>query len=232
MKQCAYGTSPRAAAVTLAGHKDLIAAVPVADDGGGAILVCRDGTVRIWDLDTGGCRTTVHAGDPQNPAETVAIAHDGRTAVLGYSRGLIRVWDLATGQCRHMLTGHQGPIQDIAMSADSLTAVSSGMDGTLRTWNLESGECRHIFRHPPPLDPLDWTTEVTITEDGREGVVAASDRTLLTAGQEMALIRIGLANCISARADRILVGTDFGGLLFLHCGNMEAPSAPLYPMSP
>ncbi|MEV0403076.1 serine/threonine-protein kinase [Actinoallomurus sp. NPDC050550] len=70
--------------------------VRIAADVQSAITGGEDGVLRVWDLETGECRTAIHA-DSRLPVHAVDITPDGRygASVCGDT---IRLWDL--GNCR------------------------------------------------------------------------------------------------------------------------------------
>ena len=67
----------------------------VSADGRRAVSGSRDGTVRVWDLDSGATLRTLtgHTGT----VTAVAISADGRRAVSGGEDETVRVWDLGKG---------------------------------------------------------------------------------------------------------------------------------------
>jgi WD40 repeat protein len=94
-----------------------------------------DGTLRLWNPDTGACITTFtgHAGQ----VNACAWSADGRLASAGRD-GTLRLWDPDTGACLATFTVHAGGINTCAWSADRRLA-SAGNDGTLRVWNPDTG---------------------------------------------------------------------------------------------
>jgi len=96
-----------------------------------------DGTLRLWDPDTGACLATLtgHVGG----VNACAWSADGRLASAG-SDSTLRLWDPDTGTCLATLTGHADVVNACAWSADGRLA-SAGDDGTLRVWNPDAGTC-------------------------------------------------------------------------------------------
>jgi WD40 repeat protein len=106
-------------------------------DGSRAVSGYDDGTVRVWDLDSGARLRTLtgHTGR----VAAVAVSADGSRAVSGGADGTVRVWDLDSGKTLHVLTGHTGAVAAVAVSADGSRAVSGSKDQTVRVWDLGQG---------------------------------------------------------------------------------------------
>ncbi|HUG90078.1 MAG TPA: protein kinase [Planctomycetaceae bacterium] len=82
-----------------------------------------DGTVRIWDVDTGTeARPFLHHDEQ---VQSLAVAPDGQTIVTGTCSGVggqarwsVSVADVASGTIRHTLATGQGYVYDLAFSHD------------------------------------------------------------------------------------------------------------------
>jgi GTPase SAR1 family protein len=128
---------------TLIGHDDWVRSVAVSPDETWAVSGSNDTTVKIWDLETGTCRTTLqgHAGE----VHAVAITPDG-TRILSASFGnVIRVWDANEGWELAKLYGHANTVWSVVALQDNASALSGGWDKTLRLWDLASSECLKII---------------------------------------------------------------------------------------
>jgi WD40 repeat protein len=87
-----------------------------------------DATVRIWDLATGKCHTTIRPH--QGGLLSVAISSDGQTLVTtGYKLSL---WDAVTGQERCGLGDGRGLSWCAAFSADGKQLFSGYDNGVAR----------------------------------------------------------------------------------------------------
>lgn len=91
-----------------------------------------DGTVRVWNLDTGQCVHTL-------------TGHTSLVGLLGLSPSYLvsaaadstlRVWDPDSGELRHTLQAHTGAIT--CFQHDEFK-VLSGSDGTLKMWDIRDG---------------------------------------------------------------------------------------------
>jgi WD40 repeat protein len=105
-----------------------------------------DGTVRLWDAETGepvGAPLSGHEANQSgyNVVFSVAYSPDGARIVSAGLDSTVRVWDAATGeQVGAPLEGHTGAVYSAAYSPDGTRIVSTGEDGTLRVWDAAAGE--------------------------------------------------------------------------------------------
>jgi WD40 repeat protein len=88
------------------------------------------GSVKVWDVRTGGLRDGFRA---DGEVEASAFGSGGRTLALSSARG-VRLWDLATGRSR------------VTLSTRALAAVTSSPDGrtlavttrgSVELWNVD-----------------------------------------------------------------------------------------------
>lgn len=79
----------------MSGHDDYVSRVRPAGPGR-AVSASKDGTVRLWNIETGEC---VHVMNQEGGwVFALGASHDGKRAVAGSDRNVIRMWDLATGK--------------------------------------------------------------------------------------------------------------------------------------
>ena len=63
-----------------------------------------DGTVRLWDVETGRCLRVLEGHTDY--VWSVAWSVDGRRALSGSNDNTVRLWDVETGRCLRVLEGH------------------------------------------------------------------------------------------------------------------------------
>jgi WD40 repeat protein len=116
-------------------------AFPVHNDLSALALTCEghavtghwDGTIHVWNLETGVAAVSIagHSGAIH------ALAVTGAGELLSASGDQeIRIWDAATGAQSGALRGHRGAVTAIGVSATGHAAVSAGKDNTVRFWDL------------------------------------------------------------------------------------------------
>jgi WD40 repeat protein len=152
---------------TLEGHTKAVHGVAMTPNGRRAVSGASDGTLRVWDLETGYSRVLE---EHRGAVNAVAVTPDGRRAVSGASDGTLRVWDLETGYSR-VLEGHRGAVRAVAVTPDGRRAVSGcgavnvdARDETLCVWDLETGHCRVLEGH------VEGANSVAMTPDGRRAI--------------------------------------------------------------
>ena len=99
----------------------------------------RDGTVRLWDTDTG--QPIVTLTGYIGRITSVAYAPNGTTLASGYEDGIMRLWDAEVGQLLHTFIAHPNEVAAIAYSPDGRTIASVGGigDNVVRLWDAETG---------------------------------------------------------------------------------------------
>jgi WD40 repeat protein len=127
-----------------------------------------DGTVCIWDLDTGAVRHTF-ATDAKT-LRCVAFHPDGHGVVAGAQNGRLLRWDLDTRTALPPLKGHERALDDVVFSADGRRCVTASIDNRAIVWNVETGEPEHVLSHP------DWVYAVSLTADGCQLATSCRDQ--------------------------------------------------------
>ncbi len=123
------------------------------------LIGCRDGAVRLVDLDSGDVTNTLigHRGLVRclDAAADLTVAVSG-----GMQDQTLRVWDPASQRCLAVLEGHRGGIYCVMLDREGRRALSGSRDGTVRLWNLEDWRCaRTIDAHAYHVHAVAWAAD-------------------------------------------------------------------------
>lgn len=140
-----------------------------------------DGTVRLWDVDSGECLTI--GADHQHWVWSVAFSPDGRYLASGSSDRTVKLWDANTGKCLKSLEGHSQTVRTVAFSMDGQTLASGSDDQSIRLWHQHTGEALRVLKgHSSWISSIAFSP---ISEEFSEGVGC-----LLASGSEDQSVRL------------------------------------------
>lgn len=122
----------------MSGHSETVRCLEFIDSKR-AISASRDKTLKIWDLESGLCRTTLSGHEEP----IVCLALRGEVAVSGSYDSTCRVWSLEEERHLKTLSGHNGGVY--AVSLDGVRIVSGSLDQEVRVWDLASGACTAVL---------------------------------------------------------------------------------------
>ncbi|HEY2292573.1 MAG TPA: WD40 repeat domain-containing protein [Thermoanaerobaculia bacterium] len=166
---------------TFAGHAGEVNALALTPDGKYAVSASDDGTLKVWDSNTG--NETVTFSGHASKVTAVAITPDGLQVVSGSADGILKLWDIRRAEELLTLRGHTGSVNVVAVTADGRRAVSAAgtfanfstdpPDHTIRVWDLTTGaELRTLRGHTERINAL-----ALLPDDRR--VISAAGHTLL-----------------------------------------------------
>lgn len=122
-------------------HKGHITSVAIAPDSKTVATASWDGSVKLWEMESGKCRTTWRL-EPTY-VEAVAFSHDGKSIAAGTydfnfkQAPYIQVWDTATEKPTLTLKGFRYFFQSLMFTDKSLLGSDSGL---LIQWNAMTGK--------------------------------------------------------------------------------------------
>ncbi|KAG1792154.1 WD40-repeat-containing domain protein [Suillus plorans] len=133
----------------------------------------RDGTIQVWDTETGEALCAPLQGHT-NTVASVAFSSDGHRIVSGSWDYTIQVWDVATGKALSTLQGHTDSVRSVAISWDGNRVVSGSADKTIRVWDMETSEAVGT----PLQGHTGYVRSVAISPDGHRIVSGSGDNTI------------------------------------------------------
>ena len=126
--------------LTLKGHTARVNCATFSQDGKCIASSSADGTIRIWDAQTGHSMLEplkMHTG----AVFCVAFSPDSRKIVSGGADNTILLWDVMTGEViGRLLEGHTQPITCISFSSDGKQITSGSEDMTIQIWDVQTGK--------------------------------------------------------------------------------------------
>ncbi|KAH7919826.1 WD40 repeat-like protein [Leucogyrophana mollusca] len=118
------------------GHTNWVRSVAYFPDGRRMASACGDGTVIIWDTESG--RRDGKPLQHNSSVSWIAISPGGRRIASGIDGGLV-VWDVLTREVFHELKG--GPVRHLAYSPDGrwIATVTRNIERVVRLWDADTG---------------------------------------------------------------------------------------------
>ncbi|MEM7345945.1 MAG: protein kinase [Chloroflexota bacterium] len=161
----------------LEGHDRVFWAVAWSPDGTQLALGSEDGSVHIWDSESGE-NLQVFQGTAQTTpsigsASSIDWSPDGDFLAVSHIDSRIRIWDIAQAEEITILQGHLEGADVIRWSPDGTKIASASRDTTVRIWDVKTGgELRRIEGHLDKVTGLSWSP------DGQSLVTSGLDFTL------------------------------------------------------
>lgn len=97
-----------------------------------------DGTVRLWDIDTGHCLRQLQGHTDW--VQAVCFSPDGKQLLSGSHDRSMKSWDVQTGQCLHTFRGHTHRIKTVAFHPNGDLIGSGSDDHHIKLWHPQTGQ--------------------------------------------------------------------------------------------
>lgn len=128
--------------VDLHGHQASISKVQCAEHRNVAVSSSYDKTVKVWNLDTQQCLSTLTSKNGHKKAVRNFFWKNSLLCSAG-SDGLVCIWDVNTGTLISVLEEHEAPISAIDVEQDSSVLLTGCMRGRVGVWDLRTCQLVH-----------------------------------------------------------------------------------------
>lgn len=129
------------------------------------ISASKDNTIRVWNLASGACLTTVKH---RIAITALAVISDHEIAA-GEGDHSIKIWNTDTGECTKTLTGHDHNVTGLvtlpnrmlasgAPLGNFVTALLQQPAGVIKIWNIDSEQAPQSIERPQPIYGL-WASQ-------------------------------------------------------------------------
>ncbi|BCJ44257.1 hypothetical protein GCM10010168_10700 [Actinoplanes ianthinogenes] len=125
----------------VAGHKGPITAAAVTSAGDIGATAGWDGSVRLWDMQTGNERANLHIDGAK--FESCAFSRDGKSIVAGAHDGCLTRWDVVTTETKQVIPGHGNWVSGCTFSPDDAVLATTSWDRTALLWSMPRGLKQH-----------------------------------------------------------------------------------------
>jgi WD40 repeat protein/serine/threonine protein kinase len=163
------------------GHADAIKKLTF-DQGSGRVLsLSKNGTLKLWDVDTGICLRTVKCGG-ENRFDALCLSPDERYVLAGGDSSL-ELWDLEGGHRIHNFGGYRGWANPLSLSPDGRFALTGSVihDALIRLWDVQTGRLLHTFEGHPGVgvsSQFCGVGAICFSRDGRYALSGGYDHTV------------------------------------------------------
>jgi len=132
-----------ATTIDLVGHEKPVWSLAYAPDGASVASASADGSVRIWDVESGAesHRLECHAGAVYG----LTYSQDGSLLATASEDRTIRLHDTSTWAERLVLRGHDGTVFAVSFAPDAATIATASRDRTARLWSSVDGTPKLVF---------------------------------------------------------------------------------------
>ena len=148
------------------GHWGGVNSVAFHPDGNKIASASADGTIKLWNPNTGVVLRTL-------TGYSVAFHPDGNTIASGSDGNTIKLWDSKTGEHIKTITGHRGDVNSVAFHPDGNKIASTSWDGTIKLWDTNTGELLNTL-----TGHTDNVYSVAFSPDGNTIASGSSDNTI------------------------------------------------------
>ncbi len=121
-----------------------VTALRFAPDGRTLASASQDGSVSLWDLQTGALG--LHLKKHSAAVNAIAFSKAGDLMATGGDDRSVIIWDTATGKARRTLKGHDLTVTSLAFSPDTSLLASGSGNTSVVLWDVKNGTLNRVLR--------------------------------------------------------------------------------------
>lgn len=125
---------------------------------------CRDGSIVLWDLQSGAVQQTKMSHD--NEIFRIAISPDGSKLMTGCLSGAAQLWNVSTEQPIGPAIRHAARVTAVGFTPNNQLAYTSSWDQSSRWFNSESGELVRQQQH------MGWVLDLVANGDNQQMIAS------------------------------------------------------------
>lgn len=161
------------------GHTASVGIVQFSKDSTRLLSGSRDGSARLWDVETGK-QLAIYTADNVTLI-SASFSPDEQCVVTADEAGIVRIWDTATQQLQREIKvdsptcNRNGLCEfEVAFAPDGNTLVTAGRDGLITLWDVSTGNSLRTIQAP-----TDRVTSPHFTPDSTALVVGTANGLIL-----------------------------------------------------
>lgn len=131
------------------GHTESVTCGDFSPDGKSIVSASTDGSLIIWNPQTGAATFKFNAVDSrfhQAPVTCLSLSHDNQMAITGAQDGSIRLLHLSQKKIIGSFNSHSDSIEGLCFSSNLNFAISGSVDGKICIWDLKSLALRNSIQ--------------------------------------------------------------------------------------
>jgi serine/threonine protein kinase len=171
--------------LVLNGNAGPVWATQFAPDGLSVAMSIDDGTVKVWDAQSGRIKATINAH--KAPVWRIAYDRDGTHLATTSDDNTVKIWDTANWKVQHTLK-HDTAVRAVAFAPDGHRIATASRKGSLDVWDLVTK--KEIFG-VPAHDGMIYG--LAFSPDGKMIATSGSDKVIklwdAASGQELVTLR-------------------------------------------